>query len=349
MFLQAIRQMRETREVRQLFRDTPIEEDVLAFAVQLYTIVKDITDPSVRSSLASAFRTISSCVRAPFLRFADGGAVDGWWSIAELAPSIDEDEEPTERERLCGVVEGAIEALKEWVQARIQSISHTPNPIAIDDLCETLELQDLFSLSLYSDLLIRFEMNNIGFHAPTFFGRLVSEVSELTSDAQIAVRTRVTQPIWTDITQRAANTNGQLEGTGLFAIGCCMNHSCTPNVTLRHKTDPHPHDGRLVAAFAGDSSSSSSPSSASSHPLLDGSAIFVSLRPIAAGEELNISYIDLVRPADPHTATAAEDTATRPGDDARDEEGLLDEIGTAERQRALRGYGFTCACDKCRR
>lgn len=74
------------------------------------------------------------------------------------------------------------------------------------------------------------------------------------------------------------------EGSGFFALHSCINHSCAPN-----------------AAAEGEP---------------DGGAAFVSLRPIAAGEEITLSYID-------------------------------EEAPRRDRQRALADYGFVCACARC--
>jgi hypothetical protein len=65
---------------------------------------------------------------------------------------------------------------------------------------------------------------------------------------------------WANLTRRCV---AHPAGTGLYAVGCCMNHSCEPNVAVA-KTG----DGR------------------------DDTTAFLALRDIAAGEELCISYID---------------------------------------------------------
>jgi hypothetical protein len=54
------------------------------------------------------------------------------------------------------------------------------------------------------------------------------------------------------------------DGTALFALTCCANHSCTPNVQLTYGDD---HTGMLVA-----------------------------LRDLAPGEELMINYVDREQP-----------------------------------------------------
>jgi hypothetical protein len=83
-----------------------------------------------------------------------------------------------------------------------------------------------------------------------------------------------------------------LDGTAMYSTTCKMNHSCDPNVIVLYKPTGW----------------------GSRHPL---TAFCVALKNIEPGEELTISYIDLV------------DQSVR------------------ERQAALMNYGFTCQCVKC--
>jgi len=65
---------------------------------------------------------------------------------------------------------------------------------------------------------------------------------------------------WRSAVNRAAK---HPEGAGLYAIGCCMNHSCAPNVAVMKQGD-----GR------------------------DDLSCFIAIRPIKPGDELFISYIE---------------------------------------------------------
>ncbi len=79
-----------------------------------------------------------------------------------------------------------------------------------------------------------------------------------------------------------------LDGTGLFAVVACANHSCAP----------------AAASRKGEAD-------------LDGGAVLVAMRDIAAGEEVTICYID------------------------------SDESSVRKRRAALADYGFACACERC--
>jgi len=82
----------------------------------------------------------------------------------------------------------------------------------------------------------------------------------------------------------ALEDGGACEGTGFYALQSCANHSCDPNATLECE-----RDSRCQATAR---------------------------RPIAAGEEITISYTD--------------------------EDGSLE-----ERRRDLLDYGFRCGCLRC--
>lgn len=81
----------------------------------------------------------------------------------------------------------------------------------------------------------------------------------------------------------------QCVGAGVYPMGALLNHSCTPNCVLRFNLVP----GQDVALQV------------------------VAVEPIAAGEELCHSYVDLVL----HTST--------------------------RRHRLYSTYGFTCTCERC--
>lgn len=78
------------------------------------------------------------------------------------------------------------------------------------------------------------------------------------------------------------------EGTGLFALQACANHSCSPNAYSCKP--PGARDGAVELSAGED---------------------------ICAGEEITLCYVDVAAPL-------------------------------AERRAALREYGFTCECKRCR-
>ena len=82
------------------------------------------------------------------------------------------------------------------------------------------------------------------------------------------------------------------DGTAMYSITCKMNHSCIPNIIAQYE------DGKW----------------GQNYPCV---VSCISLRDIAEGEELCISYVD-------------------------------SELDFEERQAALANYGFDCCCDKCK-
>jgi hypothetical protein len=90
------------------------------------------------------------------------------------------------------------------------------------------------------------------------------------------------------------------QGTGFFALQSCVNHSCEPNTATE--------------------------------ALSTGEVALIAVRPIKAGEEITISYLD------------------EGGDDEDEgEEGGSAGWSLKKRQAALKDYGFTCTCPRCTR
>jgi hypothetical protein len=98
-----------------------------------------------------------------------------------------------------------------------------------------------------------------------------------------------------------------VRGTGLYPIANCTNHACAPNVvSVTRQTGPPPR--RLCF-------SPTLNKGGPRHP--DWTLELVVVRPVQAGEELFISYIDETRP-------------------------------WRQRQQQLQeGYRFTCRCTQC--
>ena len=98
-----------------------------------------------------------------------------------------------------------------------------------------------------------------------------------------------------------------LDGTALYSLVCCMNHSCRPNCVVRYS------GRRRQRPESKESGNPDSGGGGIADPLV---AEVVLLEDVPAGEELTQSYV------------------TR-------------EMGLVERRRALEDYGFLCACPRC--
>jgi hypothetical protein len=333
------------------------------------------------------------------------------------------EEEAEYRQMLCGVVEQALGRMGELAQAQLHHAARSSSPssscpseeaVPWDEFLSALCLEDLWSLPRLGRVLSSFERNNIGWAAPTTLGLYVAHIRALDDvNKNDAVQRMGGEAVWQALQQRCdgaspANQNidgaaaaasaddggalasssfASIEGTGLFVIGCCMNHSCDPNVSLRPKRanaleekqqhhavatefDDDTQRAKLLRLMASNpasaasaasassavadsapssSSSSSLPLSAHHHVsgpsvLLDRSALFVALRPIAPGDELNISYIDLLQPKKTKGNKDGADGAATAGEEEQEQ---LEEVPRHSRQKQLEAYGFTCACAKC--
>lgn len=113
-----------------------------------------------------------------------------------------------------------------------------------------------------------------------------------------------------DLYEEEEDLFAPLDGTALYSLICCMNHSCRPNCVVRYpgrtrrqSGKKEPGDGVVLDASSG----------AAADPLV---AEVVLLEDVSDGDELTQSYV------------------TR-------------EMGLAERRKALEDYGFFCTCPRC--
>jgi len=407
--LRALREMQQLPTVQKLLgtsaqeQQMPAPEPLLPFAVKLYERVKvlcTVERNAVQSDLRSC--VVRGC--APYDAFC--GAV--WWEHVAVPARIAAEggeEEAEYRQLLCGVAERSLTLMHELAQAQVCAAASASQPssdpaaIDWDEFASALCLDDVWSIDRMGRVLSSFERNNIGWAAPTTLGLYVAHVRALDAPRREQAVQQMGSLVWEALQRRcdgsAAGVSGDgaaggapvaafgsVEGTGLFALGCCMNHSCDPNVTLRSKRAlaheersvaerGHTHASEYedeqqrskliqlmgaqaaaggVAAAAAESSSTSRnllPSSPCHHSagpsvLLDRSALFVALRPLAAGEELNISYIELTQPQQ-----------QQPCGDGEHQAGVIDaaeeEVPLQTRREQLHAYGFVCRCAKCER
>lgn len=329
MTLGALKEAREDWKLQASFQEAKLDasDDLRLFALQLHSHLLTLSPDSAAALRAVLSHHVSS-VLYPYLQFC--GSV--WSDHVSLPLSVDAEEEAAEeeyRQTLVGTVEQALQKMQEQVEGRINATATaTAPPVSLDTLLDSLHLSPLFTLSTFQRLLSSFELNCIGLHAPTAAGVLVRHVEGVEDEKEKAkLIDQIGSDTYPALRRRVSALGDSVEGTGLFAIGCCMNHSCAPSVTLLQTSDPLPADAH---------------SSVRALPILarlDRSAVFIALRRIEQGEELNISYIDLLQA----TSAPAAGDASFSGASAED----LEEVGFAQRQELLKAYQFECACAKC--
>lgn len=107
-----------------------------------------------------------------------------------------------------------------------------------------------------------------------------------------------------------------VDGTAFYALQSCANHSCAPSAhTLKVRRC---RSGILLKQLPCDMEHRDDRwwSDVQGREDVDGAAVVTAKRAIRAGEEITISYVDEV-------------------------------AALAEREEALRDYGFTCQCSRC--
>ena len=159
---------------------------------------------------------------------------------------------------------------------------------SLELLCRALEgpaqrFPALFTLEVWGNIIGMFELNNLDVSIPSPIEDYFLFIDGL-EEPERTKAMQITQPLLDALDQAY---DEPCSGSALYAVHSCLNHSCDPN----------------TAALL---------------PEKDGEAqaIIQCLKPIAKGEELTISYIDL-------------------------------DIGWEERQEMLADYGFHCSCNRC--
>ena len=143
----------------------------------------------------------------------------------------------------------------------------------------------LFTLRTYASVIGLFELNNLDIVLESPVENYFLLVDDLQEGPARAAAMAVTAPLLDALDSEYATP---LDGTGFFPFVACANHSCDA----------------AAASSKGETD-------------VDGAARLVAMRPIAAGEEVTISYID-------------------------DEESSV-----WRRREALADYGFVCDCARC--
>ncbi|GAB4859468.1 Histone-lysine N-methyltransferase atxr2 [Ancistrocladus abbreviatus] len=146
------------------------------------------------------------------------------------------------------------------------------------------ECAPLFSLDVYGHIIGMFELNNLDLVVASPVEDYFLYIDDLPQPQKQKEVETITKPA---LDALGDDYSICCQGTALFPLQSCMNHSCCPNAKA-FKTEED----------------------------RDGQATIIALRPIQAGEEVTISYID-------------------------------EELPYEERQALLADYGFRCKCPKC--
>ncbi|PSC68405.1 SET domain-containing [Micractinium conductrix] len=163
--------------------------------------------------------------------------------------------------------------------------------LAVDSLellCDALPARlrcrypSLLELPVWGSIIGMFELNNLSIFVPSPLHRWLAALEAL-PDSQRAVAYKAAGPFIATLPDELPGC----EGNAFYGLHSCCNHSCAPN----------------AEAFKREGDQ-------------DGDAVILALRPVSAGEEITLSYID-------------------------------EEAPLAERREQLADYGFECGCDKC--
>jgi SET and MYND domain-containing protein 5 len=228
------------KRLKKFFRhahDCENERFVLAAKV-LATIIRTVLTKN--TSVEAAAKPFTSLNQEP------------WWETIQPPDDLNLDEAQFFTQSLIGMTKTSLSLLK--------------NSIAVS---RDARFKELFTLDRYASILGAFEMNNWSITTRNPLRQYVRHIQSLPDEKQAKARLRLfggkadgkeADKRW----QRLVKTSmANASGTGLFAVGCLVNHSCMPNVEL------------------------SKPASA-----MDDTTVLITRRPIEVGEEIYLSYVD---------------------------------------------------------
>lgn len=145
------------------------------------------------------------------------------------------------------------------------------------------ECAPLFSLEIYGNIIGMFELNNLNLVVAS----PVEDYFIYIDDLEVQEKEKAKESTKPFLDALGDGYSISCEGSAFYPLQSCMNHSCCPS----------------AKAFKRDEDK-------------DGQAVIIANRPITAGEEITISYID-------------------------------EDLPFEERQAQLADYGFRCSCQRC--
>ena len=126
----------------------------------------------------------------------------------------------------------------------------------------------LFSPLAIARLVSIFETNQLSLFAPSPLPTYLAFFHSLPPALQDSVRSAFPAPVFSHTN---AISSLRVEGSGLFPIGCCLNHSCRPSCLLVKRDHEREEEGFVD---------------------LDSSMSVMCVRAVAVGEEVTLSYVD---------------------------------------------------------
>ncbi|KAI4322559.1 hypothetical protein L6164_022240 [Bauhinia variegata] len=176
-----------------------------------------------------------------------------WWDCIALPDDIDSSDEAAFRSQIRDLAFKSLQLLK----------------TAIFDK----ELEPLFSLEIYGNIIGMFELNNLDLVVASPVEDYFLFIDDLAHPEKEEAE-KITKPI---LDALGEDYSVCCQGTAFFPLQSCMNHSCSPN----------------AKAFKRDEDR-------------DGQATIIALRSICKGEEITISYIDEELPYEERQASLAD-------------------------------------------